>query len=127
MNVLHRAQDLVDEVLHVIVREILPGVDDSVQVRLHEVGDDVDILKGFERARLQDAGEREGGVGRVILCVNGESRGGRRRRRVQEARGSCRGADDTGRVLSERGEGAARRRACRSGAHPRSSTTPSLS
>lgn len=38
------AQDLVDEVLHVVLAEFLAGVDDAVEVGLHEFGDDVDVV-----------------------------------------------------------------------------------
>ena len=36
-------EDLVYKILNVVVAEILPGVDDPVQIGLHEVGYDVDI------------------------------------------------------------------------------------
>ena len=38
------AKDLVDKVLDVIVAELLPGVDDPMQVGLHEFSDDVDVV-----------------------------------------------------------------------------------
>ena len=37
VDVLERAEDLVQEVLGVLVGETLPRVDDSVQIRLHEL------------------------------------------------------------------------------------------
>mmetsp|Transcript_30582 Transcript_30582/g.105689 ORF Transcript_30582/g.105689 Transcript_30582/m.105689 type:complete len:246 (+) Transcript_30582:597-1334(+) len=40
---LQTAEDLVEEVLVVLVRQRLPARDDSVQVALHEVGHDVDV------------------------------------------------------------------------------------
>ena len=54
VDVLHSAKHLVDEVLYVVVREVLAGVNDPMEIRLHEVGDDVDVLKGLERARLEN-------------------------------------------------------------------------
>lgn len=36
-------EDLIDKILNVVVAEILPGIDDPVQVSLHEVSYDVDI------------------------------------------------------------------------------------
>lgn len=38
---------LVQEVLNMIQAEFLSGVDNPVQVRFHEVGHDVDVLKLF--------------------------------------------------------------------------------
>lgn len=41
-------EQLIDEVLDVIIREILSGIDDSVEISFHELGDDVDVaVAGF--------------------------------------------------------------------------------
>ena len=48
------AQDLVDKVLDVVVAEFLAGVDDAVEVGLHEFGDDVDVVVAGAALRLQD-------------------------------------------------------------------------
>ena len=45
MDVLEAAEDLVEEVLDVLVGEVLLGVDYAVEVSLHELGDDVDIVE----------------------------------------------------------------------------------
>lgn len=37
------AEELVDKVLDVVFREVLAGVDYSVEIGLHELGDDVDV------------------------------------------------------------------------------------
>ena len=41
---LEAAQDLVDKVLYVVVRELLLGVDDVVQVGVEQLGDEVHVL-----------------------------------------------------------------------------------
>lgn len=46
-------QDLVHEVLYMLVTQVLPTVYHPVQVRLHELGDDVDIDVASPRLRLQ--------------------------------------------------------------------------
>jgi hypothetical protein len=43
VDVLHSLEDLVEEVLDVLVREVVLRVDDLVQVGLHEVEHDVDV------------------------------------------------------------------------------------
>mmetsp|Transcript_84442 Transcript_84442/g.225631 ORF Transcript_84442/g.225631 Transcript_84442/m.225631 type:complete len:216 (-) Transcript_84442:51-698(-) len=45
VQVLQPAKDLVDEILEMLVAERLLGIDHPVQVGLHKVGDNVDILK----------------------------------------------------------------------------------
>jgi len=47
-------EELVHEVLHVLVREFLSGVDHSVHVRLHQLRDDVNILVACLCWRLKD-------------------------------------------------------------------------
>jgi hypothetical protein len=43
---------LVAHRLATYIRELLLGVDDAVQVRLHQLRDDVDVVEGRERRRL---------------------------------------------------------------------------
>ncbi len=61
--VLERAQDLVEEVLRVLVGESLPRVDHAVEVRLHQLGDDVHVLfstvSGRERTRTTAAEQQQ--------------------------------------------------------------------
>ena len=45
MNVLQRPQDLVDEVLNVIDRKTLLGVNDTVQIRLHQFTNNIHIFE----------------------------------------------------------------------------------
>ena len=44
MDVETAAEELVHEVLEVIICEVLTGVDNTVHVSLHQVGDNIDIL-----------------------------------------------------------------------------------
>lgn len=44
MDILERTEDLIKKVLGMLVSEALPGVDDPMQVRFHELRDDVHIL-----------------------------------------------------------------------------------
>lgn len=48
------SQDLVDEVLDVVVAELLPGVYDSVQVGLHQLSYDVDVVVAGPSLGLED-------------------------------------------------------------------------
>jgi hypothetical protein len=43
----------------VVVAQALLGVDDAMQVRLHQVRDDVDVLKVVQRRRLEDVLKRD--------------------------------------------------------------------
>ena len=45
MHVKNPSQDLVDEVLDVLIRELLSGVDDSMHVCFHKVCDDVNVFE----------------------------------------------------------------------------------
>jgi hypothetical protein len=54
VHVLEGLEDLVDEVLDVVYAERLLRVDDPVQVSLHEVAHNVDIVEGCEAGRAQD-------------------------------------------------------------------------
>jgi hypothetical protein len=45
VDVLEPAQDLVQEVLAVLLRQLLPGADDLVEVRLHELHADVHVVE----------------------------------------------------------------------------------
>jgi hypothetical protein len=47
------------EILDVVVAQALLGVDDAVQVRFHQVRDDVDVLEVVQRRRLEDVLERD--------------------------------------------------------------------
>ncbi len=49
VDVLEAAEDLVDEVLNVFVSEGVVAVDDLVQVRVHVVQDNVELLKRARR------------------------------------------------------------------------------
>ncbi len=48
------SQDLVYKVLNVLVTELLPGVDDPMEVGLHEFGDDVDVCVARLGLRLEN-------------------------------------------------------------------------
>lgn len=51
-------EDLVDEVADVVFGEVLTGVDDAVQVGLHEFGEDVVVVvatAGFGELEVEDA------------------------------------------------------------------------
>ena len=56
---LEPAEDLVDEVLAVVVREALVGADDLVEVGVHELVDHVDVLELLPGGRRQDVLERD--------------------------------------------------------------------
>ena len=57
MNVQGSSKKLIHEVLAVVIRQVLPGVDDSVHVSLHEVCDNVNIFETFGGRRLLDVDE----------------------------------------------------------------------
>lgn len=63
------AQDLVDEVLHVVFSEFLPRVDHAVQVGLHQLRDDVDVGVAGARLGLQDVHQADDVVVFEELCV----------------------------------------------------------
>ena len=65
------AQDLVDEVLDVLVAQLLPGVDHAVQVGLHQLRDDVDVLVAGARLGPQDVHEADDVVVLEELWVGG--------------------------------------------------------
>ena len=44
VHIVRADQDLEHEVLHMVVGQVLPGVDDSVHVSLHQICDDVDVF-----------------------------------------------------------------------------------
>ena len=44
VHIVRADQDLEHEVLHVVVGQVLPGVDDSVHVSLHQISDDIDVF-----------------------------------------------------------------------------------
>lgn len=44
VDVLERAEDLVKKIPRVLVGETLPGVNDPVQISLHQLRDDVNVL-----------------------------------------------------------------------------------
>ncbi len=48
------SQDLVDEILNMFIAELLPRVDDAVQVRFHQFGDDVDVSVTSTRLGFED-------------------------------------------------------------------------
>ena len=52
VQVLEAAQDLVNEELDVLVREGLVGLDDLTQVRLHQFGNNVDLVEFLQRLWL---------------------------------------------------------------------------
>ena len=54
VDVLDAAEDLVHEVLHVVAAERLPCLYDLVQVGVHELRHDVDVLEGAHLYRRQD-------------------------------------------------------------------------
>ena len=45
VDVLEPAEELVQEVLDVLIRQSLIRIDDAMQIGIHQVHDDVDILK----------------------------------------------------------------------------------
>eukprot|EP00624_Nannochloropsis_granulata_P002549 evm.model.NODE_22846_length_9790_cov_28.229418.1 len=53
MDVLQGTEHLVQEKLHVVLRELLPRVDDPVQIRVHELTDDVHVVEICHWRRLQ--------------------------------------------------------------------------
>ena len=60
MYVLERTQDLVEEVLRVLVREGLSGVDDTVQICLHQLRNYVNVLD--QKSQYQTKKEKEKGT-----------------------------------------------------------------
>ena len=44
VHVVRADQDLEHEVLHMVVGQVLSGVDDSVHVSLHQISDDIDVF-----------------------------------------------------------------------------------
>ena len=53
MKVLDSSEDLVEEDLDVVGREMLRGDDDLVEITLHEFGDEVDFLEKVNVRRLK--------------------------------------------------------------------------
>ena len=53
VEVLHSPEDLVEEDLDVVGREMLRGDDDLVEITLHEFGDEVDFLEKVNVRRLK--------------------------------------------------------------------------
>ena len=53
MQVLHSPEDLVEEDLDVVGREMLWGHDDLVEITLHEFGYEVDFLEKVNVRRLK--------------------------------------------------------------------------
>ena len=53
VQVLHSPEDLVEEDLDVVGRQVLGGDDDLVQVGLHQLGDEVDFLEKVDVRRLK--------------------------------------------------------------------------
>ena len=52
-------EDLVDKILDMVVTELLPRIDDPVQIRLHQVSNDVNVSivgssLGFENVQQSD-------------------------------------------------------------------------
>ena len=53
VKVLDSSEDLVEEDLDVVGREMLRGDDDLVEITLHEFGDEVDFLEKVNVRRLK--------------------------------------------------------------------------
>lgn len=53
------SEQLIHEVLAVVVGQVLPRVDDSVHVGLHQVGHDVDVLESCGSGWLLDVDESD--------------------------------------------------------------------
>ena len=51
VNVLHATQSLVDEVLDVVVSERVLGINNLVQIRVHEIHDHVNIYTSYKSMR----------------------------------------------------------------------------
>lgn len=54
MDALHTAQDLVEEVLHVVLRELIVTHDNFVEISLQQVRHNVNIFEGIAISRNQD-------------------------------------------------------------------------
>ncbi len=54
VDVLDAAKELVDEVLEVIQRQCLRALNDLMQIRVHQFGDDVDIFEVAQGKRRED-------------------------------------------------------------------------
>lgn len=55
MDVLDSAQDLIEEVLRVLVREVLPRINHTMEVGFHQLGHDVHVLSSEKRQESQNA------------------------------------------------------------------------
>lgn len=59
---MHKQQpphNLIDKVLNMILRQFLPGVDDPVQVSLHQFGYDVDVDVASSGLWLEDVDQAD--------------------------------------------------------------------
>lgn len=54
VHIIGALENLMHKVLHVVVREILARVDDSVHVGLHQLRDDIDVFKACTLRGLLD-------------------------------------------------------------------------
>ena len=73
VDVLEAAQDLVDEVLEVVISQGLGGADDLVQVRIHQLIDDVDVIETLLGGRPHDVAHSDD----VVVPARQRHRGGR--------------------------------------------------
>lgn len=63
------AKELVDKILNMVFREVLAGVDDPVQVGLHELGDDVDVSVAGLGFRLHEIDHVDDVLVLEIFCI----------------------------------------------------------
>ena len=70
VQVLHSPEDLVEEDLDVVGRQVLGGDDDLVQVGLHQLGDEVDFLEKVDVRRLKRGkiSKNKNGIVVIINC-----------------------------------------------------------
>ena len=69
VQVLDTAQDLIEEYFNMILRQVLWRNNDFVQIRLHQFGDHVDLLKEVYVRRLKNKLKKN-----FMLCIGSKIR-----------------------------------------------------